>query len=146
MDDLVLWLGEQLDEDERIARRATVRQAGGGSWAYDESDVQAESGLGVARRIVPVHGEHIARHDPARVLREIDAKRQIIAPYSAALAEREAIRARMREVIYKEPDEFARLHRQESRLIESAEALAPVVVLLALPYADRPGYQESWRP
>ncbi|MFH8737183.1 DUF6221 family protein [Streptomyces sp. NPDC017964] len=45
-----------------------------------------------------------------------------------------------------EPDEFARLHREENRLIEVAESLAPVVALLALPYTDWPGYREEWWP
>ncbi|MFE5023130.1 DUF6221 family protein [Streptomyces sp. NPDC056656] len=43
-------------------------------------------------------------------------------------------------------DEFARLHREERRLIDGAESLAPVVALPALPHADRPGYREEWRP
>ncbi|MFE4701449.1 DUF6221 family protein [Streptomyces sp. NPDC056738] len=83
---------------------------------------------------------------PDRLLREIEAKRQIVAPYAAALTDREMLRARMREVIYKEPEEFARLHRQESELIDRASSLASVVRLLALPYADRLGYREDWRP
>ncbi|MEV5085930.1 DUF6221 family protein [Streptomyces sp. NPDC056159] len=94
----------------------------------------------------PALEAHIVRHDPARVLRELDAKRRILALYATATEDRTALRARMREVIDKDPDEFSRLHRQESELIEMAGRMAPVVRLLALPYVDRPGYREEWRP
>ena len=62
-------------------------------------------------------GEHFARHDPARVLAECEAKRRVVAwvkqwPWRA------------------EPP-------------SSVDGLLP---LLALPYADHPDYDESWRP
>ncbi|MFE5023170.1 DUF6221 family protein [Streptomyces sp. NPDC056656] len=38
------------------------------------------------------------------------------------------------------------MHGVESRLIDEAQGLSPVVRLLALRYADRPGYREEWRP
>ncbi|MFD7774287.1 DUF6221 family protein [Streptomyces sp. NPDC059753] len=144
MDDLAQWLGEQLDEDERIARAATP-----GPWHVRDDGVVGDDGDHWPVAYTDSHraGEdclYIAEHDPVRALREVDAKRRILAPCVAALEERPAIRARMRELIYKEPDEFARLHREENRLIEVAESLAPVVALLALPYADRPGYREEW--
>lgn len=136
VEDLVQWLRAQLDEDETTARRATVRQAGGGVWAYDGSDVQAESGLGVARRIVPVHGEHIARHDPARVLREIDAKRQLM--------------ERIFRYEAKIDGEWGCCHDAEEIEAGQCEETPPDEIealrLLALPYADREGYREEWRP
>lgn len=88
MDDLTQWLAARLDEDERIARAgAAVR---GPTWWYegylDGMDGQVLAGdvldggsaavrsLAMATRS-DAEGEHAARHDPARVLREIDAKR-----------------------------------------------------------------------
>lgn len=50
MDDLVQWYGEQLVEDERIARRATAQQRGGEAWAYVDSAVRAGSGLDIFKR------------------------------------------------------------------------------------------------
>ncbi|MEU0671341.1 DUF6221 family protein [Streptomyces sp. NPDC006172] len=150
MDDLLAWLRAQLDEDERIARAATLGpwvQSGIGDygWAVDfgrpgagvETE-DSEQGLADA--------DFIAAHNPARVLREIDAKRQILDLYATAVSKRAALRARMREVIDVDHDEFSRLHRQESELIEAAEHFAPAVRLLALPYAGQPGYREEWRP
>ncbi|MGW2938602.1 DUF6221 family protein [Streptomyces sp. NPDC001156] len=150
MDELVRWFGEQLDEDERIARTATPgpwQQSGIGDYGWTVSfgrpgaGVEAEdSDQGRA------DADHIAEHDPARVLREIHSKKLILGMYATALKDRAALREGMREVVDSDPDEFNRLHRQESDLIGGARGLSPVVRLLALPYADRPGYREEWRP
>lgn len=142
--ELVAFIRDRLADDEETARKATARQSGGDTWTYDGTDVRAASGLTVARRQVPVLAEHIALHDPDRVLTEVEAKRRAIAPYAVALEECQAIRAQMREVIHKDHDEFARLHRRESELIEAARILAPVVGALALPYAEHSDYRHEW--
>ncbi|MGW4386538.1 DUF6221 family protein [Streptomyces sp. NPDC004685] len=77
MDDLVPWYSEQPVEEERIARSATALQRGGEAWAYADSAVRAGSRLDIFERTPPDFGEH----DPARVLREIDAKRKLLALY-----------------------------------------------------------------
>ncbi|WP_128382365.1 DUF6221 family protein [Streptomyces cavernae] len=77
-DKLVNFLRARLDEDERIARRATARQTGGESWTHEQPALRTGSTLTVAERMVPVFGEHIARHDPARVLVEVEAKRRLL--------------------------------------------------------------------
>ncbi|WP_405634438.1 DUF6221 family protein [Streptomyces sp. NBC_00056] len=150
MDDLVQWLGAQLDEDERLARAATLGpwvQSGIGDYGWTVDFGRPGAGVETADTEQGLaDADFIAAHNPARVLREIDAKRRILAPYAAALEQRQVIRARMRRVIDSDPDEFGRLHRKENRLIDVAESLAPVVALLALPFADRPGYREEWRP
>jgi hypothetical protein len=126
MDDLVQWLRDQLDEDERIARRAgdSFRQIGEtGVIVATEGDRAEECAsanwAGVA--------EHIVAHDPARVLREIDAKRRIVERYERAMENRRA-----------HPDDLA----SAGALL----ALHGAVNLLALPYVDRPGYREEWAP
>ncbi|MFE7128935.1 DUF6221 family protein [Streptomyces sp. NPDC057617] len=155
MDDVVDFLRARLDDDERVARAATP-----GPWRLD-STIHAEL-LNAGDGTTVIGGGrwggeasvfestedaiHIAEWDPSRVLREIDAKRRIVDIYADALEERAALRARMREVIHSDSDEFGRLHQQESELIEAAERAAPVVRLLAMPYGDRPGYREEWRP
>lgn len=70
MDELVRWLGVQLDEDERIARACS----GNGEWEAEHIAIYGPN-LGVEVRA------HMAAHDPARVLREINAKRRIVAAY-----------------------------------------------------------------
>ena len=153
MDDQVQWLRAQLDEDERIAREAGASVGpvlgamnwrlaesgsddGGRYWrittlAPDDTVPTVElvgsgmSGGGVHEEAL---GRHIVAHDPARVLREIDAKRQVLAEYEQA--------ARYATTTW------GQSNADQSR----ARTLGKVMRLLALPYADRPGYKESWRP
>ena len=128
--DFVQWLRAQLGEDERIARRAgdSFRQIGEtGVIVATEGDRAEECAsanwAGVA--------EHIVRHDPARVLREIEAKRAVVARYEFACGE--ACRLTLTE-------------EEREVWVQVAGALQSCVLLLAGAYEDRPGYQESWRP
>ncbi|MEU3283316.1 DUF6221 family protein, partial [Streptomyces antibioticus] len=96
MDDLVRWLGEQLDEDERVARAAPPGPWIGtdaediGAWSvYDQEWLIASATVYTHDK--PMGGKrgpgyidasattaHIAAHDPARVLLEVDAKRRLL--------------------------------------------------------------------
>lgn len=93
MDDLVTWLLARLDEDERVAREAS-----GDTWVvgtskgYRPGDVYAIAHDGTPARIAQgtacgpdISAEqssaHIARHDPARVLAEVEAKRRLLDLY-----------------------------------------------------------------
>jgi hypothetical protein len=151
VDELVRWLGEQLDEDERIARAATP-----GPWVWTpETDVWDQNGPTLIREgtdepgaelvevaagwghdawgmyISEADQTHIARHDPARVLREIEAKRAIVARYEFAC--REAGRLALTE-------------EEREVWVQVAGALQSCVLCLAVIYAGRPGYDEAWRP
>lgn len=153
MDDLVRWLGVQLDEDERIAKAAASLAGGviaGGSDQWRASGSHTDNGGTYwsitstspdLDRISPVEmvgsgmsgggahteevADHIAEHDPARVLREIDAKRAIV-------------------------DDLAEFIRWGARkgldYQDGVDACERTLKRLALPYADRRGYQEAWRP
>lgn len=140
MDELVQWLGEQIDEDERIAlksvEQAIVNLAGADSASVANWHVveRPATGTFVATRdqwdrvteIVPTYGgahsDHIAAHDPARVLREIDAKRDLLV--------------------------FAKgIHdHHETFTTGIAARLEKTLRLYALAYKDRPGYRDEWRP
>lgn len=105
MDDLARWLGEQLDEDERIAREAACLSGGApavgkrwrvsGSHSDDGGTYWSVTTASPDLDRVPVvemvgsgmsgggaHTEEVATHiaewDPARVLRETDAKRRTL--------------------------------------------------------------------
>lgn len=121
MDDLVRWLTARLDEDERIAREAEAAKEDGWWWRPD-----AES---AAER-------HVAAHDPARVLREIDAKRQLLPEVFAYEAKIDGEWGCCHDA-----DEIAAGECPE-RQPKDITALR----LLALPYTDRDGYRDSWRP
>ncbi|MER5715748.1 DUF6221 family protein [Streptomyces sp. NPDC002132] len=130
MDELVRWLGVQLDEDERIARAAggSWRELSG-NWVAVAAEPSPEPAHRVALVLVTEERAHIVRHDPARVLREVDAKRRIL---GEVVPEIDGMESRIDgEWGAGDPTE-----RESSRLLR----------LLALPYADRPGYREEWRP
>ncbi|MGW2594782.1 DUF6221 family protein [Streptomyces sp. NPDC001515] len=126
--DLVQFLHDRLDDDEQTARRAISGQ------------VDWEEGWGAERSeghrhttIVPhvgmiheaVQAQHIARHDPARVLAEVEAKRQIVRAHAKWCEGR-------CEAKYPEGS-FDAAHYW------SLKALAAV-------YADHPEYRPEWRP
>ncbi len=88
---------------------------------------------------------HIARHDPARVLAEVAAKRAILIRYAAAqldlvekrdAAAREALLARSGHTITQQRYAAAMRH---------AEAFEVVLQHMAAPYADAEGYDPDWR-
>lgn len=132
MDDLARWLGEQLDEDERIARAATdgpwTRWRGGrlhGLGDLIHPVLTPGQKPGAKAAIVTaswLDADHIAEWDPARVLREIDAKREVL---------RLATRAH---------------DYHETFMNGFAAAMEQALRLFALAYADRPGFREEWRP
>lgn len=133
MDELVAWLGVQLDEDERIVQEA-LRYVDA-DWRRDaEGNIAVASGMTAAgpqsvaitadrwkRPMLDSPGvvAHVAEWDPARVLREISAKRRT-------------------------------LIRCEESMLSANPMLVhfakQTVWEMALPYADRPGYRDDWRP
>jgi len=66
MSDIAAFLKARADEDEAAAKAA--RDAGRLPWQDDEWSDQPEEWI-----------DHYGRHDPARVLREVAAKRKILA-------------------------------------------------------------------
>ena len=150
MNDLAQFLRARLDEDERIARRAC--EAAQASWrlgeGYDDETVlwwppeprvaqkERELGLPVVSDVwrgQTIYGDgqgiapHIARHDPARVLAEVDGKRRIVAY------------AEQRAAIKQGEDDSDWENIQEM-------ALDAVLRSLALAYATHPDYRDTWRP
>lgn len=128
--DLVAFLRERLDEDEQTARAAATRERGGAAWTLTdghESEVQAASGLRVVPKTPPVLAHHIARHDPARVLREVEAKRLVLTEYE------------------KETHVWEKGHR--TGWTEGGQAARRTALkAFAAVYADHPDYREEWRP
>jgi len=131
MDDLVQWLGEQLDID--TARATAAAEEDGPDWHYDghavitrrEGDLVA---VGSQDYMDPERGAYIAEHDPARVLREIDADRKLLALF---------IEVGAREVDLDDAVEYAH---------GWVNALGMAVRLRASAFSDRPGFREEWRP
>lgn len=77
MDDLVRWLGEQLDEDAAKAQEAAAEF--GATWTVNDAMESVRSDTGADVLAEPgTPRSFIAGWDPARVLREIDAKRDLL--------------------------------------------------------------------
>lgn len=140
MTDLATFLLARIAEDESAARAAILRTYGQTgrwvtfddkehlstttvfAWNRDERLGQAceteMSWIGRAAR------DHIARHDPARVLAECEAKRRIVDAAQRA----------------------AQSDRQSEHLRGIREADNYTLWCLSLPYADHTDYREEWRP
>ncbi|MBV6697453.1 hypothetical protein KV557_09985 [Kitasatospora aureofaciens] len=128
--DLVTFLRARLDEDERAAVDTLTPAANIGRfrgkpvqrWQVTLNGrglIDADGGRSRARDVYPAEAQHVARHDPARVLAEVDAKRRII-------------------------DECEGAVNHDSRgMLSMADS---ILSLLALPYRDHPDYRPEWAP
>jgi hypothetical protein len=137
---LTEFLLARIAEDEAVARvcarvyPSPWEMSDRGYMAYvkaDEPDFREVARLEqehVERGSVAWLGEaldHIARHDPARVLAECEAKRRIV----RALTAREA------------PD----FESDDPRDVGATFAFRESCLALAAPYADHPDYDRAWR-
>lgn len=78
---IVEFLSARLDEDEAAAERA--RDGGSGAWTNYGDDVGEGLNSSVVERVTTGEAlEHVARHAPARVLREVEAKRRALNRHS----------------------------------------------------------------
>lgn len=89
MADLVQWLRAQLSEDEAAAedtlslhvRVGRFRGVDVQRWRITKSGegiIDEDGGTLRAQQIFPAEAAHVIRHDPARVLREVEAKRRTL--------------------------------------------------------------------
>lgn len=67
------FIKARLDEDEQIARES---DSGDGKWGFDERFDHVGTSDETVHSLH--HSEHIARHDPARVLRQVAAMREVM--------------------------------------------------------------------
>jgi hypothetical protein len=143
---LAEFLAARLDEDEATARDATP-----GPWRWVDPGRPkiklALVGDGGLIALLAAQADaypstfdaaHIVRHDPARALAEVEAKRQILDMCA--------------EVIAAHPDAddwpAARARAGVLRAVggDHMSLAEDVIAALALPYADHPDYDPAWRP
>lgn len=155
MIDMVAWLLGQIAEDERCARAAVgtaAFQKQTGRWSFEHVShsygliplVFAIADEGAKTQVALLEqawepeqrGEHIARHDPARILTECAAKRQII-DFAFEHAE-------MRD------GEWGCGHTADQikagRCKGGLSDAVRLLWVLAQPYADRFGFDPEWSP
>ncbi|MEV4335744.1 DUF6221 family protein [Streptomyces sp. NPDC049590] len=146
MGELVRWLGEQLDRDEAVARGA------GGSWhelsgnwvAATVDERSSEAGHRVAMVLSADERAHIVVHDPARVLREIGAMRRLLTLH--AITGDELVGDRFTLDGRELPTEYDIVCAVCGPAHGVTAPACATLRLLALPYADQPGFKEEWRP
>lgn len=148
MSDLIAFIQARLDEDEQGARAAT-----GGTWVvgpnfggrdnrvyvtFEGAGIDTIGTCVIAGQVANMPGfranaSHIARHDPARVLREVEAKRRLLMLRSNAAGA-------VAGVWEGTPN--------RNRVVDHAylEAITDVLTELATVWSDHPDYQAEWSP
>lgn len=130
MDDIVAFLAARLDEDEVTAKLAA--REGGPEWRGTDSgiyvgDVSRYPGpivTGTYDYLEDWYFDHIARHDPARVTREVEAKRRIVEFWSLA---------------FQRGSDFPHVDFDKVR-----SAGRWTLRTLAAVYGDHPEYRQEW--
>lgn len=123
MSDLTDFLLARIAEDEAVANSANSG-ARWESWnrSWDTEPQRDIAAGGVRLFAVPtMYDEHIARHDPARVLAECEAKRRIVERH-------DVVDAAGGCAFCGEPAPCEHLR------------------ILTLPHSDHPDYRDEWRP
>jgi len=137
--DLAAWLTAVWDEEERLARDAASAEYPGPEWILSEDDVVgAAHGDYVAcgpyeGDIGEEIGSFIAANDPASVLARIAADRKILELHRDSDGYCDECGSGVPESGPGDPGSF-----------NPVEWPCPTLRLLASPYADREGWQESW--
>ncbi len=145
MADIAAFLRDRYDEDEARARSAaekhgedwTARPGANGGAVIDgtvESRDHHDAGLwdseGSYLATTEEAGAHIAANDPIAVLRDIAAKRKIVARYQKAVVD----------------DDNETDHEYHYVTAGVRVALHATLALLAEPFSGDEDYAESWRP
>jgi hypothetical protein len=99
--------------------------------------IDVDGGTVRAQNIFPAEAAHVVRHDPARVLREVGAKRDIVKFHPIT-----------RDVIAVKPDGLhgfgcATCHQDEG--LTMGYGWCATLLALAAVYADHPDYRAEWR-
>lgn len=138
--DLVEFLRARLDEDEKAAKRVHqpyrlyacddghVEEPMRVDGLYDENEGEYQQWEPGEDRLPNHHNSWALIYDPARVLAEVEAKRQRIADYLKICELADPVR-----------------HPDQAYVLAKG-AMERTFMLDALPYADHPEYDEAWRP
>jgi len=122
--DLIAFLNARLDEDEREAKYALEKlSACAGVHISDPAD-----GGDIGHMVA--YSFHSRRHDPARVLREVEVKRSIIKVHDLA-------------------EHYCPLPvvpGRHGQLWTPKEGPCWTLHLLAAAYSDHPDYRQEWKP
>ena len=146
-DDLVAFLNARLDEDELLAKRTNS-----GEWTFDtHGQLLVNQGATISKIAnlgVSVFGWHIARHDPARVLREVEAKRAILRMHNRLTPYLESgftYPAAANFCGYCGPGDNWQAEHEPDHYPGAAWPCQHVRILAAI-WSEHPDYQQEWKP
>lgn len=156
-DDIVAFARARLDEDESDAQDASSRSADWeraetppARWGRDEPAPEILSGGRLYMTFeedkgAPLAVDHVLRHDPARVLRGVEAKRRILDDLDAAASELEhaIVRARTTNGRGDELGERDDRERVIRKRVKYA-TLGRVVEDLIAEWSTHPEYRTEW--
>lgn len=142
MDKLIAFVSARLDEDEAAAKAAvdSSMRAKCAQWiAYPDGNgyVIGDAGGHFASCLIGGEGiaRHVVRHDPARALREVEAKRAILAMYE----ERDDYYLPKGVHDGRDPDERQCDAAAKAAYRDALEAIAAV-------WSDHADYRQEWKP
>ncbi|MEV6506769.1 DUF6221 family protein [Streptomyces sp. NPDC051642] len=126
--DLVAFLKARLDEDADLARRC---DGAGFSAEWITHTIAVDFGRGDPTSFHTAIARHVALHDPARVLREVEAKRHVLNRHTLSPAEGDSERP------WDDRDDC----QFDGDLWPCDDLLD-----LALPYQEHPDFPERYKP
>jgi len=133
--DLIAFLHARLDEDEAAARGAK------------DSPWYAEDSILAVAHTWPQEAAHVARHGPARALREVEVGRKRLTLYLDA---KETLAAALKKAPPDDDPAAAHSYVRERINVNQASgrftALETSVRLDAMTYSDHPDYRQEWKP
>lgn len=123
--ELLDFLRDRLQDDEDYAHNAYADHNDAGPNWYEQWS--GALNIGEKEDLVLTNDSAVsrfmARHDPARILREVEAKRALLDDYERFVAER----------------------RRMMNGWDSYPEVSPVLTAFAAVYADHPQYRDEWR-
>lgn len=148
--DIVAFIEARLDEDEQVARAVEDRSAPfDGQWKNDDNRALRTYNDWVlaykpnAEPWAPGVLDHIARHDPARVLAEITAKRRVLARHHRASSPEYVYRERI-PIYMCEGCEYETAYGFTSARTPDINQ-CPELRDAASVWSDHPDFDEAWR-
>jgi hypothetical protein len=136
--DIAEFLNARYDEDEVAASALDFVhiEATEGVWSSKYLTLRKSDGTVSHTSELPAAlADHVVRHDPARVLADIAAKRRILAAFDAD----DAVWAEVRAAANGRPS----FDHQRARSLQNETTLM-VLRNLAAPYAEHPDYAAAW--
>ncbi|WP_327322575.1 DUF6221 family protein [Streptomyces sp. NBC_01210] len=118
-DSLVAFIHARLDEDMNLALDCIVED---GRWRAERTSLVLDTGAEI--RVHLAIADHMARHDPARVIRRVEAHRAIVDAYTEATG--------------------PGTDTQGSFVSDRATGLSIAVKQMAAEHSDHPDYEAEW--